>query len=252
MQVINVTDGNWTPRPPAPGQFAGNRVERIMELAGRTCYDSVGKGRASEPWFDNIRASEHDSVYRHAWIDIRWPFGKDVWVNCPHVRVTGDVVSLNLDAAMHWVSPDPWLTTYLRHAAHVTAPLAAPAALRPLARPEVTCSTATPFSWFIECSRAAADEHARHLWRAGISMRSTRYCMEDGGPEYEATFLANQHLGRKVALGRARNHLKLGHATQYVFTCFPEQLAFIAKKRIHPAADEAIRDVVTAMVDSVA
>lgn len=48
------------------GQDVGTDAERLVECAGRTCYDSFGKGRPSEAYHKNIMEVDHGSVTEHA------------------------------------------------------------------------------------------------------------------------------------------------------------------------------------------
>lgn len=48
------------------GQDVGTDAERLVECAGRTCYDSYGNGRKSEPYHQHIMDVDHGSVTEHA------------------------------------------------------------------------------------------------------------------------------------------------------------------------------------------
>lgn len=54
---------------PAAGQDEGSDLARLIECAGRTCYDSYGKGRKSSEYHANILGSGHGSVLEHAVIN---------------------------------------------------------------------------------------------------------------------------------------------------------------------------------------
>lgn len=47
-------------------QDIGTDAERLIECAGRTCYDSYGKGRSSTDYHANILKVGHESVMEHA------------------------------------------------------------------------------------------------------------------------------------------------------------------------------------------
>lgn len=47
-------------------QDYGTSIERVIECAGRTCYDSYGKGRDSSDYHDHILEVGHGSVLEHA------------------------------------------------------------------------------------------------------------------------------------------------------------------------------------------
>jgi len=50
---------------PKEGQMVGTAGERLTELAGRVCYDSLGSGRASGPYIENILSVGHLSIAEH-------------------------------------------------------------------------------------------------------------------------------------------------------------------------------------------
>lgn len=50
---------------PADDQLIGTPHENLIELAGRVCYDSLGKGRSSEAFHDHIQEVNHTSIYEH-------------------------------------------------------------------------------------------------------------------------------------------------------------------------------------------
>ncbi len=48
-------------------QAIGSHNEIVTELAGRACYDSLGKGRSSEEYHEHIREVNHNSVWGHSY-----------------------------------------------------------------------------------------------------------------------------------------------------------------------------------------
>lgn len=46
-------------------QFMGTPAEKLLEVAGRICYDSLGTGRDSEGFHGHIREVNHGSVWEH-------------------------------------------------------------------------------------------------------------------------------------------------------------------------------------------
>lgn len=50
---------------PGPGQMLGTEAERLCELAGRECYDSLGAGRDSTAFHHHILEVGHLSIYEH-------------------------------------------------------------------------------------------------------------------------------------------------------------------------------------------
>jgi thymidylate synthase (FAD) len=55
----------------AAGQDQGSDMARLIECAGRECYDSYGKGRTSEAFHEHILDVAHGSVTEHATINFR-------------------------------------------------------------------------------------------------------------------------------------------------------------------------------------
>jgi len=53
-------------KQPAKGQYSGTEGERIAEIAGRGCYMSMGKGRDSKAYHENILEHAHGSTLEHA------------------------------------------------------------------------------------------------------------------------------------------------------------------------------------------
>lgn len=51
---------------PAEGQLQGPDAAKLIETAGRTCYDSFGKGRDSKQYAQHILEVNHGSVLEHA------------------------------------------------------------------------------------------------------------------------------------------------------------------------------------------
>jgi thymidylate synthase (FAD) len=47
-------------------QLVGPPAQQVIEIAGRTCYDSLGKGRDSEAYAEHILDAGHGSVLEHA------------------------------------------------------------------------------------------------------------------------------------------------------------------------------------------
>lgn len=50
---------------PSANQMQGTTVERVIEVAGRTCYDSLGKGRGSVEYHAHLLDVKHWSVHEH-------------------------------------------------------------------------------------------------------------------------------------------------------------------------------------------
>ena len=108
---------------PRADQMQGTARERLVELAGRICYDSLGTGRASGPYHENIRTINHGALWEHAafTVEIRLKDRSDwgsfallstIFMNRPgvHVRPVDDVknpalrVTMNLRHVVEWAS----------------------------------------------------------------------------------------------------------------------------------------------------
>jgi len=55
---------------PLPTQLQGPSIQKVAELAGRTCYESVGKGRSTDDYFKHIVEVGHLSVGEHGHITV--------------------------------------------------------------------------------------------------------------------------------------------------------------------------------------
>jgi thymidylate synthase ThyX len=106
---------------PAPGQMQGTSAERLIEAAGRVCYDSLGKGRNTPEYMRHILEVGHLSVCEHAHMtllieDQGSVHGLGVLAFLPHLLNRYGVytsiwdahtlrVTLNFRAALEW---DRW------------------------------------------------------------------------------------------------------------------------------------------------
>jgi flavin-dependent thymidylate synthase len=82
--VVYCSDWPWQKRTiqipkrmgsPRYDQLKGTEGERLCELAGRVCYDSLGSGRSSEDYHKHIRDVKHYSTIEHHNITVeiqRW------------------------------------------------------------------------------------------------------------------------------------------------------------------------------------
>ncbi len=214
--VILVYDGERTTVPevmgtPAEGQLASTPMDRLHELCGRVSYDSLGRGRASEAFHENLRVKGHRAVYRHGTLN----FGVDLamaqqppehlWAlaDRPGVYLTGlDGFYLrftcNAQAALEWhrrrpLNPAAHETSrHLGHLVQWAFLQAAPLSIGFVkTEPRKAAHDACPnfkvhfpetdrevyASVFLsDISRVAADELLRHTFECAPSMESTRYC----------------------------------------------------------------------------
>lgn len=190
---------------PAEAQMTGAAGERLSELAGRVCYDSLGKGRSSAEYHKHIQEVKHGSVYEHihltvfmAW-NMREPFAIAVFLNRPGLWVrmvdNGIRVTFNPRVLLDW---DQFGTPFSREREilHYHASKAWPMILAPrtvsheiLEFVRTTSEVVEPnhdeerwVTLFLSGSRGFSHELVRHGDFTAISQRSTRFVDEDGSP----------------------------------------------------------------------
>ena len=216
IRVRMVWDGTTFTLPPELGvpradQMQGSPLDQLVEISGRCCYDSCGKGRSSEDYHTHIREVGHTSVWRHAVITVEFSEDRNDrdWTNqlmlaclnrpgvfVDHGRPRGARVTINLCSVREWIK-------WTNRLALVTAQLhmvgdmnhhfknLMPTACSDLKFSE-HCSShvvkpETPDEiwaslFFTGVSRSLSHELVRHSWQACPSQRSTRYCSEDESP----------------------------------------------------------------------
>ncbi len=200
---------------PASNQMKGTAIERLSEVAGRTCYDSLGKGRSSEEYHKHILEVKHLSVYGHGAVTVQIQSDNIVslmaFLNRPGVWV--DVaddgrsyrVTVNPRALLDWKY---WTSFYTnitqRRLAHWAQRvlMIRVAELCPMIlgvykdeselfeRGARECSEIVEpesdeekwISLFLAGSRGFSHEMVRHGFRSGISQRSTRFVDENESP----------------------------------------------------------------------
>lgn len=196
---------------PKPDQLQGTTFERLVELAGRVCYDSLGKGRSSEAYHQHIAEVGHGSVWEHANATFRVPrFVENLpdtallFLNRPGVWVRfGDDgalrVTMNLRSIVEF---DQFTENDVFVMVGPVLKLALRGAISPYAPQIVQCSKETQHattvtvvppehpeekwvSLLLGGSRGMSHEQVRHKWRVAISQRSTRYVDESESPWVE-------------------------------------------------------------------
>ncbi len=227
---------------PAPNQMQGTAFERLSELSGKCCYDSLGKGRGSDEYHQHIKEVKHLSVYGHAAATIEFRDVGDTallaYLNRPGVWVNvsedgkSHRVTLNPRALMDW---DYWSGLYTNRAQKLMALLIeghllyhfgklCPMIVKGEALSAYAISETEKISrvvepetdeekWislFLSGSRGFSHEHVRHGKRTEISQRSTRYVSENESPwiqhpliqEYVQDQLKHDDAVRQLALRR--------------------------------------------------
>lgn len=190
-------------------QLQGTPLEKLCELSGRECYDSLGKGRDSTSYHDHVLQVQHLSVFEHAnfTIEINTPHvlkvalaflnRPGVWVSPHPTDITKLRVTLNLRSVLDWKKWDDavhhlaGVREYARHCVTSVAARLAPQIVRDYVPSpdypdiEATVSMVAPdhdeerwVSLRLAGSRGLTHEQVRHGDRTAMSQRSTRYVDE--------------------------------------------------------------------------
>jgi len=195
---------------PAPNQMKGTVGERLTELSGRTCYDSLGRGRSSEDYHQHILDVGHLSVGEHftitvessmmvnPWLLINRP---GIWVRPgkattrltfnPRVILDWDLWSKELEVddflmnegslgsllSYHMESMCPMLVKEKNRSSHTSGNLKKWTKMVEPEHPEEKW-----ISFFMGSSRGWSHEQVRHRFRTGVSQRSTRFVDEGESP----------------------------------------------------------------------
>jgi len=203
----------------ASGQLEGTVGDRLAELAGRTCYDSLGKGRSSIDYHKHIHEVRHYSVYEHPVMtvllraDQGHTFDPTVFLNRPGVWVEqptqGLRVTLNPRVILDWeqfgrdlsferVALGHWASKTWPNICQFGISLDSHAERSIRDSSEVVVPVYDEECWitmFLGGSRGFSHELVRHGDFTAISQRSTRYVDEDGSPWVDhplvVDFLAN-------------------------------------------------------------
>ncbi len=191
---------------PRADQMQGTTAERLAELAGRICYDSLGAGRSSAEYHRHILEVSHLSVWEHFnfTIEVRlakpdlFPIGLQ-FCNRPGIHLQlisagGQEVKVAICANVRaildyekWRHSDPFVHDpciawgQLWSAAKELAPQAFPNSAGSYLHATYLNPTHPEHQWislFLQGSRGFSHEQVRHRWRTAVSQRSTRYCDE--------------------------------------------------------------------------
>lgn len=183
---------------PAPDQLQGTPWERLGELAGRVCYDSLGRGRSSVAYHVHILETANLSVYEHAAFTFGLParLSGEHWLNRPCLWARRDIdndwrVTLNLRHVLEWKGwgneVDEGILLAVIEAGAALAPQVVRRTLFEGPHKPYILPPETPeerwLSFFITgVSRGLSHELVRHGDYTAISQRSTRYCDESDSP----------------------------------------------------------------------
>lgn len=195
---------------PKAGQLASTNLDNLVELAGRTCYDSLGSGRGSEDYHKHIVEVNHGSVWEHANLTFQSGLMErrdyltwcEYFLNRPGIfiakRVNADGIidmrlTCNLRAIREWYSyptTSTWSDAFgeqLQFLAKKFAPLVLKdkwgLGTNSLFVVEPETDNEIWVSMFItNVSRGLSHELVRHGDWTAISQRSTRYVDEGDSP----------------------------------------------------------------------
>lgn len=224
---------------PREDQLRGTTLEKLCEIAGRTCYDSFGSGRSSADYHEHLLNVRHLSVHEHATFTVELDTASlpdvslfAVFQNRPGcwlrvISTTRARVTLNLRSVLEW---DAWSHSlidvrdeYVSLAACNVVGNAIKRVAYEKARAilghlcvEVSALQASIVSpetdderWvslFLTGSRGFSHEQVRHGDFTAISQRSTRYVDES-----ESAWVTHPLLGRWLEESRTKNPLAHDH-----------------------------------------
>lgn len=202
MNVELVYDGGDVHIPymmgePREDQMQGSVFEQLGELAGRVCYDSLGKGRSSADYHKHILETNNVSVYTHcakgfhiedaSFLDLA------MLIDRPNLRLELNIYKnlamlVNITHVLQW---DEWsqripvrsdrMVSYFKH--EFNSPMIFgepdpdfdPEAFKALGIQAIEPRWVT---LFMQGSRGFSHEQIRHHFSTAVSQRSTRYVDE--------------------------------------------------------------------------
>jgi len=185
------------------GQDNGSSLARLIECAGRTCYDSYNQGRNSQDYHKHIKEVGHGSVCEHASISF---YLDNISRGCTH-----ELVRHRAGCAISQRS-----TRYVDESS-------SPYMLHPLIEKFAVRDVAEDIGSAIGVSRSAYDKIVSHLQHVLIN---------SGVDKFTA---------RKQARGAARGMLGNALCTSMVWTANIRALRGCIEQRANPAADAEIR-----------
>lgn len=194
---------------PRSDQLQGPDAQRIIEVAGRTCYDSFGKGRDSDEYAAHILEVNHGSVLEHAFFNF---FLTRVSRGLTHELVRHRVGLAISQRSTRYVDEDQ--TEWMLH---------------PLFRDYIECTGDA--SLFDEWEGSI--HIARDVYR-NMTSKLERFALDRGVDKLTA---------RKQARGAARGILGNALMTEMVWSANVRMLRTVIDQRANPAADAEIREL---------
>ena len=186
------------------GQDRGTDAERLVECAGRACYDSYGNGRESEPYHQHIMDVDHGSVTEHTSLSF---FLSAISRGCTHELVRHRVGVAISQRSTRYV--DESQSEYVHH-------------------PLVLAYSGANNSGLGLGVNINADKEAYRE----VVKKLEAWLMEKGTHKFTA---------RKQARGAARGYLGNALLTEMVWTCNLRTIKTILKQRANRHADAEIR-----------
>jgi thymidylate synthase (FAD) len=209
------------------GQFIGTEAEKLTEIAGRTCYDSFGKGRNSDDYHKHIIDVGHGSVLEHCSVTV---LISGVSRGLTHELIRHRVGTAVSQRSTRYVDEDesevighPLLRCELHEDAYCDSLVA------PLFKD--SDEDESPEYFLLEEKIEECKNRNRELYRDVINYMEPRL-IEKGFDKATA---------RKQARGAARGFLENGMETELVFTMNLRAMLNIISQRAVGAADAEIR-----------
>lgn len=203
----------------AAGQDGGTAAERLVECAGRACYDSYGNGRDSDAYHRHILEVNHGSVMEHTNLTF---FLGNISRGCTHELVRHRVGIAISQRSTRYVDENQsdWALHPLVHAYFASGnDVANRAPNGEATEPTLKQVTAHAMSTAKQGYRETVDDLQAWLIERGV----------------------DKFTARKQARGAARGLLGNALCTEMVWTCNLRALRGIIDQRVKAAADAEIR-----------
>lgn len=205
-------------RVEAKRQDQGTQAERLIEAAGRVCYDSYGKGRSSEEFHAHLVDSGHHNPAYHAYFSF---------------KISGISRTCAMELLRHHVGATPSMrsTRYVDESESEW-----------IDHPLLTEMQNSAFDEKLWDDIRKARDTARDAYDA-VAAKLYGWLLAGG---------ADPSWARKQARGAASRYLGGALETELVFTCNVAALRNIQRQRDTEHADREIQDLVRKMVDAAA
>lgn len=204
-------------------QDCGSNTARLVECAGRACYDSYGNGRSSESYHDHILEVGHGSVLEHVSFTF---FLSNISRGLTHELVRHRAGAAISQRSTRYV--DESESDYVHH----------PLVEKHILQNDIL-SDFSDQKDSVECSEV--NSAIRDIEEAMSASRKA-YSSVVKFLEYKLTSQGLDKLAaRKQARGAARGYLGNALMTEMVWSCNLRALRNVIEQRANPAADAEIR-----------